>query len=80
LMTGFIDADLNPVSRMTIGALEDIGYRVSLGAADAFTLPDFLELAIRGIGAVVHPQGCMMDGHRGRGPEPQVLPESALLE
>lgn len=39
LMTGFLDAGANPLSRLTIGSLEDLGYTVDYNAADAFTLP-----------------------------------------
>jgi len=59
--------------------VQDIGYEVDFDAAEDFTLPSFLELSIRGLGAVEHPQGCMMAGLRRRGFKPQVLPESALL-
>jgi hypothetical protein len=79
LMTGFLNPGPNPVSRVTIAALQDMGYQVSFDAAEDFTLPDFLGLAIMGIGAVEHPQGCMMAGLRRRGFKPEVLPESALL-
>lgn len=81
LMTGILDTGANPVSRMTVAAMEDMGYRVDLDAAEAFDLPTTLELAIIGIGAVEHPQGCMMAGTRRRGAggaprretEPEVL-------
>jgi len=39
LMTGYEDAGLDPLSRLTIGALGDLGYQVDLGAADSFLLP-----------------------------------------
>ena len=39
LMTGFISAPGNPLSRMTIGALQDLGYVVNSAAADAYSLP-----------------------------------------
>jgi len=79
LMTGFLDLGSNPVSRVTVAALQDLGYEVDFAAAEEFTLPSFLELSLRGIGAVEHPQGCMMAGLRRRGLKPEVLPESALL-
>lgn len=37
-----------PISKVTIASLKDLGYRVKLGAADQFTLPDFKELALLG--------------------------------
>jgi hypothetical protein len=66
LMTGILDTSANPVSRMTVAAMEDMGYQVNLDAAEGFSLPSALELAIMGIGAVVHPQGCMMAAPRRR--------------
>ncbi|NBV46459.1 MAG: hypothetical protein EBR86_12695, partial [Planctomycetia bacterium] len=39
LMTGFINSGVNPLSRVTIGAFEDLGYTVSYAAADSYTLP-----------------------------------------
>jgi hypothetical protein len=37
LMTGYADDDL-PLSRVTVGALEDLGYTVRYAAADPFAL------------------------------------------
>ena len=42
LMTGFIDPGENPVSRMTIASLADLGYQVNLEAADRYALPGAL--------------------------------------
>lgn len=39
LMTGFVSAGSNPLSRITIASLQDIGYEVDLAAADAYTVP-----------------------------------------
>lgn len=77
LMTGFLNVGPNPVSRMTIAALQDMGYRVDLEAAEDFVIPGFLEFAMMGIGAVEHPQRCKMAGADRRGLEPEVLPEDA---
>ena len=78
LMTGFLNIGPNPVSRVTIAALQDMGYRVNLDTAEDFTIPSsFLELAMMGIGAVEHPQGCLMAGAQRRGMELEVLPEDA---
>lgn len=38
LMTGFINAGANPLSRVTIGSLADVGYTVDLAAADNFAI------------------------------------------
>jgi hypothetical protein len=39
LMTGFIDPSSNPLSRVTVASLADLGYTVSFAAVDAYTLP-----------------------------------------
>jgi hypothetical protein len=39
LMTGFLDAGVfNPLSRLTIGSLTDLGYQVNLSAAEPYSL------------------------------------------
>jgi subtilisin-like proprotein convertase family protein len=76
LMTGFLDAGTNPISRMTIAALQDMGYEVNLNAADPYALPTALQLAAMGIGVEGAPahRHCHMTR-----PECEVLPESALV-
>ena len=39
LMTGWLSSGSNPMSRMTIASLRDLGYRVNMDAADAYALP-----------------------------------------
>ncbi|WP_051963454.1 leishmanolysin-related zinc metalloendopeptidase [Deinococcus misasensis] len=39
LMTGFANAGPMPLSKMTVGALEDLGYVVNYNAADAYMMP-----------------------------------------
>jgi hypothetical protein len=39
LMTGFVNAAPNPLSRVTVASLEDLGYQVDTDAADDFELP-----------------------------------------
>jgi hypothetical protein len=39
IMTGFLNSGANPLSRLTIASLEDLGYSVNYGAADPYTLP-----------------------------------------
>ncbi|MEZ4235947.1 MAG: leishmanolysin-related zinc metalloendopeptidase [Myxococcota bacterium] len=39
LMTGYIDGGANPLSALTIGSLDDVGYTVDYGAAEAYALP-----------------------------------------
>lgn len=40
LMTGFLSAGDNPISSITIGGLQDLGYEVSYATADPFTSAD----------------------------------------
>ncbi len=40
MMTGFISSRGNPISRMTVAALGDMGYGVHLGGAEPYDLPD----------------------------------------
>ncbi|MFV1966223.1 MAG: DNRLRE domain-containing protein [Pirellulaceae bacterium] len=39
LMTGNLDGGINPLSRVTIASLQDLGYQVNLAAADPFSPP-----------------------------------------
>ncbi|MCA9245846.1 MAG: hypothetical protein KDA42_01995 [Planctomycetales bacterium] len=39
LMTGYIDSGSNPISGVTIGQLEDLGYQVNYASADPYTPP-----------------------------------------
>jgi len=49
LMSGFIGGAANPLSRVTVGSLEDLGYVVDIGAAEDFSLPDLMALAEEGV-------------------------------
>ncbi len=76
LMTGFLNEGRNPLSRLTIAALEDMGYEVDLAAADAFELPGALEITLLGAGTE-------LGDHGGRGimliPPQTVLPADAIV-
>jgi hypothetical protein len=39
LMTGFLNPGSNPMSKLTIASLADLGYQVDRSTADAYTLP-----------------------------------------
>jgi leishmanolysin len=73
LMTGFLDSGPNPLSRVTIGAFEDLGYSVDYERADAYRLPTASEL--REFLAARRQRGhdCIIEV-----PEQRVLPETAL--
>jgi len=50
LMTGFVNLGVNPLSRMTLGSLQDIGFTsVFFGAADSYSVPSSL-LGFRDVG------------------------------
>lgn len=42
LMTGFLSGSTNPLSKVTVGTLQDLGYSVNYSAADFFSLPTSL--------------------------------------
>lgn len=48
LMSPTIASAGNPMSRMSVASLGDLGYQVDLAAADAYALPDLLALAESG--------------------------------
>jgi hypothetical protein len=56
LMTGFVDSVM-PLSRITIAAMQDLGYSVNYAAADGFAPPanSAIRMAVTAIGAVVGP-------------------------
>ncbi len=45
LMTGFVAGPPNPLSRLTVASLKDLGYKVDLSKAEAYSLPNLLRLA-----------------------------------
>jgi len=75
LMTGFLDIGANPISRMTIGAFEDLGYSVDYAGADAYRLPSATELLTLSGTRAKRGHDCII-----RIPEQKVLPESALVD
>ena len=72
LMSGFIAAPGNPLSRMTVASLKDLGYSVDLSKAEAYTLPDLFAIAAAGTGTThAHPHAMPV--------VPITLPDSALV-
>lgn len=51
IMTGFINNGLNPISRVTIGSMQDLGYVVNMDADDDYSLPS----PAAGVGSLVAP-------------------------
>lgn len=48
LMTGFVGGKPNPLSRVTVASLKDLGYVVDLSKAEKYKLPDLMDLAEEG--------------------------------
>lgn len=75
LMSGFISAPGNPLSRLTVASLLDLGYAVDMDAAESYALPNLLSLAESGFlvshGAPID-EGIMLMNI------PMVLPEASL--
>jgi hypothetical protein len=76
LMSGFIAAPNNPLSRVTVASLQDLGYVVDLSAAEPYALPNLQALAEAGLMAV-H----AADEHQHALPifAPRVLPDASLV-
>jgi len=72
LMTGFVGAANNPLSRMTVGSLQDLGYVVDFKAAEAYSLPNLLALAEGALAAQPAAKGMMLPNI------PIVLPDDSL--
>ena len=49
LMSGFIAAPNNPLSKMTAASLKDLGYVVNMDAAEAYSLPNLQAIAEAGL-------------------------------
>jgi hypothetical protein len=48
LMSGFIAGAKNPISRVTVGSLQDLGYKVNMAAAEPYSLPNLMAIAEEG--------------------------------
>jgi Leishmanolysin len=75
LLTGRIGEAGNPISHMSVGSLQDLGYVVDMNAAEPYELPNLLSLAEEGL-LVSHEApidvGIMLPNI------PEVLPEDSL--
>lgn len=75
LMSGFIGGQGNPLSRVTVASLQDLGYVVDLAAAEPYSLPNLMAIAESGL-LVAHlapiDEGTMLPVI------PTVLPEDSL--
>jgi hypothetical protein len=49
LMSGYVGAAGNPLSRLTVASLQDMGYQVDMAAAEPYSLPNLQHLAESGL-------------------------------
>jgi hypothetical protein len=75
LMSGFIAAPNNPLSKMTAASLQDLGYVVNMSAAEPYALPNLQAMAEAGL-MVAH----IGQEHQHALPilAPKVLPDESL--
>jgi hypothetical protein len=80
LMSSYIAGPGNPLSRLTIAGLADLGYSVDYSEADTYLLPSNLQLAVMGVGAnPMRLYKCSQCGGRTRPTTPRILPKSSLI-
>jgi hypothetical protein len=72
LMSGFIAAPNNPLSRLTVASLLDMGYEVDLSKAEPYKLPDLFAVAAAGA-TTTH------DSPHALPVIPILMPDSALM-
>lgn len=72
LMTGFVNAAPNPMSRVTVASLKDLGYVVDLSKAEPYALPNLLRLAEGGLLVAVHDGGMVIPT------VPMILPANSI--
>lgn len=75
LMSGYIASPNNPLSRLTVASLKDLGYVVDLNAAEPYSLPNLLALAESGA-LTAHEAG--LEAHAIPIFCPKVLPDESL--
>lgn len=62
VMTSFLNSGLNPISRLTLASLQDLGYSVNPNAPNPFMLSEIEQLAMMGMSTdkTCHCRGCAM--------------------
>lgn len=78
LMTGFIDNGINPISRLSIAAFEDMGYMVDYSKANEFNLPK--PSALKALSELNENNQCKMCSSQILRCDPIVLSKSALID
>ena len=74
LMSGFIAAPNNPLSKMTVASLKDLGYVVNMSAAEPYQLPNLQALAEAGLMRQIEKE----HAHALPILAPKVLPDDSL--
>ncbi|QFT78772.1 leishmanolysin-related zinc metalloendopeptidase [Erythrobacter sp. THAF29] len=74
LMSGFISAAPNPLSRLTAASLQDLGYTVDLGAAEPYELPSLMA----SVQSAIDARRSGVDMHRMMPILPTMLPDSSM--
>jgi hypothetical protein len=77
LMSGFIAGPNNPLSRVTVASLQDLGYVVDLSAAEPYALPNLQALAEAGLMALPVDRELQ---HALPVFAPRVLPDDSLID
>ena len=62
-MTGFVGAANNPMSRLTVASLQDLGYKVDMTKAEAYHLPNLLLLAEGSLIVSTHAHSALVIPH-----------------
>ena len=75
LMSGFIAAQNNPLSKVTVASLKDLGYVVNMSAAEPYGLPNLMALAESGTSLVRREED---HAHAIPILAPKVLPDESL--
>jgi len=75
LMTGFVAGPPNPMSRLTVASLKDLGYVVDLTKAEPYALPNLLQMAEDATLAAPHDHGGLVIPT-----VPMELPDESLVE
>jgi Leishmanolysin len=77
LMSGFIAAANNPLSKMTAASLSDLGYTVDMSAAESYLLPNLQLMAEQGL--LMSDSGGHIHAHALPIFAPKVLPDDSLV-
>lgn len=76
LMSGFISAAPNPLSRLTAASMQDLGYTVDLGAAEPYELPSLMA----SVQSAIEAKRTGVDMHRMMPILPTMLPDTSMAD